>query len=217
MDQQLERVFNRLKKELVYIHYRWRLYLQLFGSNRHAIELINKTAPNVFVDYDNLVFDSMILSLSKLTDPACSRGKDNLSFGYLIAQVQRHDEGLAKDLEHDFELLREVCGSVRTIRHKRIAHNDLESALSEQASPLPGVSRDAIEKALEQTRSIMNKIDRHFNGSTTGYEQSIMPYGSDGRALLIWLQKGLAYEQLEKEGVIERGRWEALGEIDASR
>jgi hypothetical protein len=76
------------------------------------------------------------------------------------------------------------------------------------------VSRADIETALEHARNVLNKIELHYLGSQTLYQELILPLTNDGRSVLIWLQKGLAYEQLEDGGIIERGEWLKLGNID---
>lgn len=216
MDEHLKKVFNRIKQELNHIHYRWLLYRQIFGTNPSRIELINKTSSSIFVEFQWLVIDYMVMSLSKLTDRARMRGNDNLSYHYLIEKVRESGSGeLAAELQAELEELRATCEKFRDIRNKRVAHNDLVVALDEDSSPLPGVSRADVEAALVHARNLMNKVELHFNDSQTLYEELILPLTNDGRSVLIWLQKGLMYEQLEDEGLVERGKWRELGDLDS--
>jgi len=219
MDEHLKKVFERIKQELIRLHYRWMLYRQMFATNPYRIELINKTSSNVFVEFQWLLIDYMIMSLSKLTDLARTRKNDNLSFYYLIEKVIKElgEVELVSQLEAELEELTRVCEKFRNIRNKRVAHNDLVTALEEESSPLPGVSRAELEKALEHSRNIMNKVDMHFKDSQTRYQDIILPIANDGRSVLILLQKGRAYEQLEDDGVIEKGKWRELGDIDSKQ
>lgn len=216
MDEHLQKVFDRMKQELNHIHYRWTLYRQIFGTNSSRIKLINKTSSSVFVEFQWLIIDYMVMSLSKLTDRARMQGNNNLSFHYLIEKVRGNGNvELTDELNAELEVLTIACEKFREIRNKRVAHNDLVVALDEYDSPLPGVSRADIEKALFHARNVMNKIELHFNDSQTLYEEIIIPLKNDGRSVLIWLQKGLMYEQLEDEGLIECGKWRELGDLDA--
>jgi len=216
MNEHLKSVFNRIKKELNHIHYRWILYRQMFGTNPYRIELINKTSSNVFVEFQTLVIDYMVMSLSKLTDRARMARNENLSFHYLIEQISElNEDDLVRELNSELEILTEACEKFRTIRNKRVAHNDLVTSLEDKNSPLPGVSRAEVEKALEHSRNIMNKVELHFDKTQTWYHELLLPLTNDGRSVLIWLQKGLAYEQLEDEGIIEKGKWSEIGEIDS--
>jgi hypothetical protein len=216
MNEHLQKVFDRIKQELNHIHYRWVLYRQMFGTNPRRIDLINSTSSNVFVEFQWLVIDYMVMSLSKLTDRARMGGKENLSYHYLIERVREHGENeLANELQEELNDLTEASEKFRNMRNKRVAHNDLVTALDEDGSPLPGISRADIETALEYARNIMNKVELHFNDSQTSYQEIIPPLTNDGRSVLIWLQKGLMYKHLEDEGIVERGRWRELGDLDS--
>ncbi|MNF67170.1 hypothetical protein D3C85_801810 [compost metagenome] len=216
MDEYLQKVFDRMKQELNHIHYRWTLYRQVFGTNPIRIKLINKTSSSIFVEFQWLIIDYMVISLSKLTDRARMQGNNNLSFHYLIEKVRGNGNvELTDELNAELEVLTIACEKFREIRNKRVAHNDLVVALDEYYSPLPGVSRADVEKALFHARNLMNKVELHFNDSQTLYEEIIIPLKNDGRSVLIWLQKGLMYEQLEDEGLIEYGKWRELGDLDA--
>jgi hypothetical protein len=216
MDEHLQKVFDRIKQELNHIHYRWILYRQIFGTSPSRIELINNTSSNVFLELQWLVIDYMVMSLSKLTDQARMGSNDNLSYHYLIEKVKENgNDELEVELRVELKELTDACEKFRNIRNKRVAHNDLVVSLDIDGSPLPGVSRADVEKALVHARNLMNKAELHFNFSQTLYEEIILPVTNDGRSVLIWLQKGLMYEQLEDEGVIARGKWRELGDLDS--
>jgi hypothetical protein len=162
------------------------------------------------------MIDYMIMSLSKLTDKARMCGNDNLSYHYLIESLRKIDsEGISDQLQSELDELAVACETFREIRNKRVAHNDLVVALGERGSPLPGVSREDIETALRHARNIMNRVELHYYNSQTLYDEFIIPLTNDGRSVLIWLQKGLMYDRLEDDGVVERGRWRELGDLDS--
>lgn len=216
MDKELKEVFDRIKHELTHLYMRWIIYKQLYGTSEYRLELLNKTTSNVFTELQWLLIDNMILSLSKLTDSAEMRGNWNLSLEYLLDEIQKINKNeLPDELRSVLKELNDSIEHFRSIRNKRIAHNDLAVAIDNEESPLPGVSRDDITKALELVMNFLNKIEYHYFDSTTQYDMTILPLTNDGRALLIWLQKALAYEQLEDAGLIEYGYWRSLGKIDA--
>ena len=215
MSEEFNEVFERIKELLTHLNIRWIIYLQMYGANAYRVELLNNTASNAFYEFQWLVMDNMILSLSKLTDSAKMRGNWNLSLPYLHEEIINLKEvQLSEELGDIIEELNSSVENFRKIRNKRIAHNDLAVAIDDN-SPLPGVSRADITRALELIMDFLNKIELHYFDSTTRYDMTILPLNNDGRALLIWLQKALAYEKLEDEGLIERGFWRSLGEIDA--
>ena len=214
MSEELKEVFEHIKELLTYLNIRWIIYKQMYGTNAYRLELLNNTASNTFSELQWLVMDNMVLSLSKLTDPARMRGHSNLSLPYLHEEIIKlKEEKLSEELSAILEELDSSVENFRKIRNKRIAHTDLAVAVDDN-SPLPGVSRADINKALELVMDFLNTIELHYFDSTTRYDMTILPLTNDGRALLIWLQKALAYEKLEDDGVIERGFWRGLGEID---
>ena len=215
MSEEFKEVFEHIKELLTHLNIRWIIYKQMYGTNVYRVELLNNTASNVFSEFQWLVMDNMILSLSKLTDPAKMRGNWNLSLPYLHEEIINLNEvQLSEELGEILEELNNSVENFRKIRNKRIAHTDLAVAIDDN-SPLPGVSRADITRALELVMDFLNKIELHYFDSTTRYDMTILPLKNDGRALLICLQKALAYEKLEDEGVIERNFWRSLGEIDA--
>lgn len=215
MDKPLKDAFDHAQKELTHLNYRWIMFVQLFGTNSHRIRLINQTASNLLSEFQWLVIDSMVLGLSKFTDPAKMKGNSNLSFLYFIEEIDKAEKGgIADELR---QLLNELDAAVekfRAIRNKKIAHNDLAVALGSADSPLPGASRSDVNKALRIAGEFLNKIELNYFNSNTAYENTILPLHNDGRSLLIRLQKSLAYDQLAAEGVIDWNKWEELGDID---
>jgi hypothetical protein len=99
-------------------------------------------------------------------------------------------------------LFKVSCEKIRHRRNKWIAHFDRDSMLQKQVAPLPGPSRDEIELALEQLRAAMNSIATHYGLPEMAYEHFIMH--ADGEFLVATLKRGIRYQQLVKEGVIER-------------
>ena len=216
MEDELNEAIEKAKKELTHLYYRWIMYVQIFGDNTHRIDIINQTSSNLLMEFQWLVIDNMVLSLSKFTDPAKMRGNDNLSFPYLMDEIEKTDKKeIVPELKEILDNLNISVAHFREIRNKRIAHNDLAVALDSDDSPLPGVSRADVNGALKLAGDFLNKIQVTFFDSTTAYELTILPLTNDGRSLLIRLQKSLAYDQLEDNGVIESGMWRGLGNIDA--
>ncbi|NKI19014.1 hypothetical protein HCU74_16520 [Spongiibacter sp. KMU-166] len=215
MEDDLKSVFDRAKRELTHLHYRWIMYVELFGTNSHRIQIINKTASNLLVEFQSLVIDSMILGLSKFTDPSRMKGNSNLSFSYLIEEIERSGrEEIVQKLKELLEELQGRAGTFRHIRNKRIAHNDLAVAIGSENSPLPGVSRADVNAALKAAGDFLNHIELEYFKSTTAYSMTVLPLNNNGRSLVIRLQKSLAYEMLVEDGLIDSNQWRELGNID---
>lgn len=116
----------------------------------------------------------------------------------MLKQIkQRGDSKLARTLRQELDGLRACSGGIRKWRNRRIAHTDLPTALLLHPDPLPGIRRELVDEALERVRNLMNKIEKHYADSETEYEHVIQE--GDGKALLVWLQAGLAHEDEERK------------------
>ena len=73
-------------------------------------------------------------------------------------------------------------------RNRRLAHRDLDLALSPSAKPLAPVSRQAIEVSLDALRTLLNEIESAYVGSTTAYADSFTT--GDAESMLHVLRAG---------------------------
>lgn len=198
--------FEHLRNEVAQISYKWELYKSIY--NEESIDLLNKTSAVVFSELQSLLFQSMILSISKLYDSKEIAGNKNLSLKYLSSLADKYcDEAFSNDLNSSINETKKSIDKIIKARHKRIAHLDLDTALCKTVTKTSIVTKNDINYALTQTYEIMNKIDRKLFDNTTFYGDIIMPIESGAGELLRWLKKGVAYDRMEKEGLIESGRW----------
>ena len=61
--------YEQLENEVIWLHLKWEFYLQLFGVDEKRIELLNTTAPQFFGVRQDTMFDNLLISISRLTDP----------------------------------------------------------------------------------------------------------------------------------------------------
>jgi|SRR3989339_1566052 len=202
----IDEIFQELKKEITWLHGRWVIYKQLFDHSEKRIELINECASTFFYVIQDVLLGDIQVVLSKLTDPARFGKHDNLSFEQLQLRVETQGEkNLSADLRKLLDELHNKCQSFRHWRNKRLAHLDLTTAMKSSFNPLPRISIQMIQEALELTREYMNTIQRHYMDSETGYDLFFMR--SDGEALISILKFGLRYLEMEREGTISWDEW----------
>lgn len=200
-------VFHGLKKETLTLHAEWILYRQLYATNLKRIELLNESAPFFFQVVHALLIDDVALTLCKLTEPSRTRSFENLTIARLVECVE--GDGLlplAAALRAKADELHEQCAPFRAHRDKRIAHLDLRHALRVPKEPLHGLSRAEIEATLAALRDLLNAYEGERLGKTTFYEE-IVPFGSDGNALISRLKEADAYRAAELGGRVERQMW----------
>jgi len=188
-------VYGPLSTEVTWLHGRWICYRQLFAGSAHRIDLLNECASNFFLIIQDVLIDEVQVCLSKLTDPATTGKHENLSFEQLQARLEKYgDAKLAANNRATLDALQLKAASFREWRNKQLAHLDLLTAMKSSLNPLPDISLEMVEDALELLRHYLNAIEIHYIGSETGYEHFIMQ--SDGDALVAILRYGLRYEEL---------------------
>lgn len=204
-------IFEEMKKEIQWLHVRWIFYRQLFESSPRRIDLLNESASLFFWLVEGLLIDEIQLCLCKLTDPATMGGKDNLSFNRLQIAVESDDANFASGLKKTLDSILDKCEGSRTHRNKRISHLDLKTALRTAIKPLPPVTVQIIEDAINLMSNYMNTIEQHYYDRDTGYKDILMS-GSDGESLVSLLKYSMRYEELLKEKKIsfddlDEGEW----------
>jgi hypothetical protein len=193
----LRPLYDSVNNEVIWIHAKWKVHRQVFAGGQEDIDLLNRYATFFFRVVQQTLFENTLLSISRLTDPAKTRGKENRSLEAFIHQVNRFDDGdLEAGLTQDLAEIRRLCEPFRDWRNRRIAHSDLPTALKVDTEPLPGISRASIEEALAAIRKFMNRINAFFFDSETAYEHfSTMTGGDQLLVLLARADKSIREEQ----------------------
>jgi len=198
-------VFQTLRSEIVWLHGRWIIFDQLFGSSQERIELLNKSAGTYFSVPQRVLLNDILISIGRLTDKPKMGNRENLSLGQLILQLDSTKySSLISDLNLKLKDIEKFSDEIRKHRNKRLAHRDFDIALK-NATPLAPITIKMIKDSLEGIREFMNLCEIYFLDSETAYELFMMT--ADGDILVNRLKKALAYEELEKQGEIERGYW----------
>lgn len=195
---EINEVYEELKKEVSWIHAQWIVYRQLFAVSEKRFDLLNECAPEFFYIIQNALLEKVLIFFGNLTDSAKKKEHNNLSLAQLQTRIRAHrEEDLAEQTGPILGKINSKCEPFKKWRHKRLAHFDLNTAIKNTSNPLPGISREVIEEALELIREFMNKIEVYYTGEEMGYEHFIMQ--GDGEALVAMLKSGLRYEELLKD------------------
>lgn len=190
LPESVRAIFQGLYEDLVSLHGKWQFYLDLF-NDPETVELLNAVAMGSFQMIEESLRSDMTMSICRLTDPAQSCGKDNLSVNVLVDKL-RHIPELAT-LSQKFH---DSCKPVRDYRNKRVGHNDLRAALKPRADPLPNVTRVDIEDILASGAKLINHVYHFYvNG-----ELSFKPFGfgGGGKDLVHWLKDAWERDQEDR-------------------
>lgn len=184
-----------LENELTWLHLIWKEYKTLYATNERRVHLLNATAPNFFVHFENLVWRDVMLHLCCLTDPPKSAGKDTLTVRRLPDAVD--DAQLKARVQQETDIAAQAAGFARDWRHRLIAHRSLDHVLNPQLEPLATAGCSEIENALTALRQVMNSVSVHYEGRYQDFE-GVVASSSGAQALLYFLSSGLEAEETRK-------------------
>ncbi|QOY22207.1 hypothetical protein FYK61_12880 [Xanthomonas citri] len=201
----IDHIWRAIDYEVAWLHGRWAIYRQLFGTSETRVDVLNRSAGTFAHMLQDVLLDDVQLGLAKLGDPATTRIRgavvENLTL-FNLCQSVTASGALVAELPPLLAAYNNACAKARDRRNKRIAHFDLKTMLKAKAS-LRGPSREEIEVALEALRSVMNCIALHFTGTQTVYELIVLD--NDGDSLIATLTRGLRYRELVEDGAIPHG------------
>lgn len=200
---ELSETWQFLHNEVAWLHGRWTMYRQLYGTSPERIELLNQLALTFFGTTQAVQVDEIHLTLSRLGDPAATGKRRNLTLETLLQGIEalRIDD-FAAELRPLLLRFREACEVIVERRNKVIAHNDFQTR-QPGANAIAGASRKEIEGALEALRVFMRAVYAFFKGSHLAYEHFVMI--DDANALLWAAKEALRYRELSEAGTIDAG------------
>jgi hypothetical protein len=134
----------------------WQEYRTIFDTTPGQLHIANQTAGTFFYVVQKTMWEGVLLHLARMTDPAQSMGRKNLSVMALHPLVKAEFQGevarLANSALQDTEF-------ARNWRNRYIAHKDLPLALGNQAAAsLQSASTEAVELALKSLDDLLNEL-----------------------------------------------------------
>lgn len=133
MGQSLGEQYTALWQELAWLYRVWGEYVDLYGTKPSRVDLLNRSAGGFFRVVQDALWEQVLLHIARLTDPAMSSGKTNLSIQSLLSVT---DDKLKDTVsKHVDEALR-ASAFCRDWRNRRIAHRDLDLALDRHPQAL---------------------------------------------------------------------------------
>lgn len=201
--KEIHALWKTLDKEITWLHGRWIIYRQLFGTSKERVDLLNESAGTFFNMLQDVLLHDVQLSLSKLGDSAGTGSRENMTLKALHQMLVAAGESKAADgMNASLQKFAEACVKIRHRRNKWIAHFDRTIMLNEDIIPRMGPSREEIEVAMEALRETMNAVSVHYTETTIAYEFFSMQ--ADGETLLLNLRRGLRYKELVEAGTVPR-------------
>jgi len=147
--------FEALHARVTQTHFDYVEYKALFYEDEN-IALLNAIAPVFFSTVQRALVTSIFANIRALTDPAKSRGEENLSFRGLSARllVSGHPwaDIVASAVEDYVSSANPVCMAV----NKKIAHFDVAHAIGAQSGESFGIQADDVEKLIDAAAALLD-------------------------------------------------------------
>jgi len=187
--------FDSSSIDLQWTYGRWILHGQLFRHSERRIDFLNEVASTCFYMLEVTLFDDVILSISRLTDPAKSGVNARLSLASIQALLEKNGKRiLAEECKLHLDSLIQDCKPIRDMRDSTIAHTNRDMAIGISKTKHSPVTQALVTKSLDDIGEYFNLIQRHYDESETGYRDFIL--SSDGEQLMATLRGGMRYEEL---------------------
>jgi transcriptional regulator with XRE-family HTH domain len=176
------------------------LYRSLFESDPHNHGLFTSIAPLCFGDMRRIMVENLFLQFSKITDPAATGKKTNLTANYILEKINWPDS-VAKKLREVNDRLNVFRQYIEPARSRRIAHVDL-SAQVEQSENLGSFPKGADAQFLQDLQTFINIAYGHFHDG--GHRPIAVAMSTDSHQLIRALEKAVVFDCCTKCDAGER-------------
>lgn len=207
MGPDLGDLFYHLWLECGWLHTQWAEYVFLFGSKPEHFEVMNSTASDFLSLVQNAMWESVLLHVSRLTDPARIGKRENLTL-MRLTYFQEQMPQVRLDLLID--QVKSKSSFARDWRNRLLARRDLGLAMGTSLVQLESASRDQVTDVLNALSEALNAVEGKFTFSTTLYSMSRVTLGAP--SLIELLKLGIKAEKAREKkldtGVYDPDDWE---------
>jgi AbiU2 len=199
---QLGPVYHALWNECLWLQFKWRQFLELYGTNQERIDLLNRTASQFFGLIQDTCWEDTLLHLSRLTDkPDFYGSKKTLTVQSLPALISEPE--FSTEIQRLVDEALEATTFARDWRNRRIAHRDLALTLNKGAKPLAPASRKHVQDALQAVWRVIERVYAFYFKSELPSRMT-EPIAGDAVSLLYVVRDGLEAEEKRRERLRRR-------------
>lgn len=189
LPESIRDIFTELCEDVRALRSKWDFYLGVFSQEENTA-LLSELARASFLMIEESLRTDLTMTICRLGDPSQSLGHDNISLQALIDRLDNPSNVI--ELLKDFQA---ACEPVKNIRNKMVAHNDLDSKLGVQTSPLLKVERKQIDRIVQLAEEVLNAVLERYISSELRFE-TIWQGGAE--ELIFWLKAGREAKKEEK-------------------
>jgi AbiU2 len=208
LPESIRGIFKLLEEHVLGLHEGYGVYRHLFMKSEHKTDTLAAYTGATLAWFQNFLQDAMCLQIAKLTDPD-NRVQENLTIHKLAelgVPLSRDPISFGARVKGSQKGIEQAVKNIRTHRHKRLGHFDLDVSLKESLVPLPVFQE--IHHAIELLGQFLTMFHQEFGGPETRYEFVREEDITD--QIEITVRKAMAYEALERAGRAQHNEWTAL-------
>lgn len=118
--------FLAFRDQCIWLRCCYNTYNALYESTPETIELLSKVATIFFGDLNKILIEYCWLQICKITDPAQTKGRDNLTVAYINSKIEAM--GLISDEIRQYSnSINEYRNVLNTGRNRLVTHLDKET------------------------------------------------------------------------------------------
>jgi len=192
----LNTLYESIYIEIRKLNREWQIFQELFTESEERIKILSNTAGTFFYIIQELLKESVFLTISRLTDPKMSAGKENLSLEKLVSELESSgDSKLAKELALELTKIKDNSEPIRKWRNKKLSHADLQKSTNPKFNPLPPVLLGTLDKIFIQINEFSNAIAKELGKPYVLHEKAIIEGGVED--LEMYLRIGLSKNEFK--------------------
>ena len=142
---------------------------RLFGKVEH-VKLLNLVGGEFFADVQQILWDDLLLRVTRLTDLPKTAGKDNLTIQRLPGLCERDK---FPEVQEQVDQAVHAAEFARLHRNQRISHKDLVYAIG--GSKLPATTLGQIGGALDAVRTVLSTVNMGHRRAHLSAKVSVEP------------------------------------------
>jgi len=193
-------LYNLLYNEIIWLHYKWTEFEELYGIEESRIKIMNNTAPSFFSMIQKILWENIISGIARITGRQETEGENNMTITAVPELI--NDQKLKESVEIKIKTILEKTNFCRDRRNSKTPLYDYETSINSKAKPLEEASQILVKESLYEITTLINLIHGFYFKSAHILDQIICVQGA--LSLLYALDDGLK----ERENYFNRsGVW----------
>ena len=156
----LQKSFRLFREECIWLRCCYNTYHGLYESGSEVTDILSSVAKIFFGDLNRILIEYCWLQICKITDPAKSQGRENLTMKHIDSLLA--ENGLMTDkIKCCSQSILRYSEQLRTARNRLVSHLDKQSVMN--GSPIGQHGRDEVEAFFEHLQEYVDAV-----GTTVG-------------------------------------------------